>query len=124
MFTARLYVIIPLSCELCLLFLDWIKRRKFGLKNNLCGLMYKDNIHNSLRHRLQECTNIYLILDYFLMHKNYGELASPSRGVTVLRGILPNFSKNKVMLLRTLCTRLGTHFLLEGEISIGLQYLA
>lgn len=46
-------------------FWNGIKRRKFGLKNNFCSLMYKDNIHNNLRHRLQECTNIYLILDYF-----------------------------------------------------------
>lgn len=30
-------------------FWNGIKRRKFGLKNNLRGLMYKDNIHDSLR---------------------------------------------------------------------------
>jgi len=46
-------------------FWNGIKRRKFGFKNNLCGLMYKDNIHDSLRHRLQEHTNIYLIMYYF-----------------------------------------------------------
>lgn len=46
-------------------FWNGIKRRKIGLKNNLRGLMYKDNIHDSLRHRLREHTNIYLIMYYF-----------------------------------------------------------
>lgn len=46
-------------------FWNGIKRRKFGLKNNLHGLMYKDNIYDSLRHRLWEYTNTYLITYYF-----------------------------------------------------------
>lgn len=65
MFTGRLYVIILSLVSFVYCFWNGIKRRKFGLKNNSCSLMYKDNVHNSLRHRLQKCTNIYLILDYF-----------------------------------------------------------
>lgn len=46
-------------------FWNGIKRRKFGFKNSSHGLMYKDNIQDSLRHRLQERINIYLIIYYF-----------------------------------------------------------
>lgn len=47
-------------------FWNGIKRRKFGLKNNLCGLMDKDNIHNSLRQitgTRQYIFNFVLFLD-------------------------------------------------------------
>lgn len=53
------------------------------------------------------------------MHKKYGELASPSRAVTVLRVFHPTSVKIQVVFMRTLCARLGTQFLLEGETSIG-----